>query len=101
MYLTRKKYFLVHERKCDTGNAKKTLGILRRYHDTLVKTFERQYLSFVMRCDTPFLGQYSNYVFTKDKYERVTESSPMFAIDCEMVSKIWRFHKKNSNLFFL
>lgn len=36
----------------------------------------------------PLRGELSNrfkeYVFTKDKYEPVTESSPMFGVDCEM-----------------
>ncbi|XP_039965692.1 uncharacterized protein LOC126763320 [Bactrocera neohumeralis] len=36
----------------------------------------------------PLRGELSNrfkeYVFTKDKYEPVTDSSPMFGVDCEM-----------------
>ncbi|GFR58033.1 REXON_0 protein [Elysia marginata] len=28
--------------------------------------------------------KYRNFVFTKDKYEEVTEKSPLFAVDCEM-----------------
>jgi len=29
-----------------------------------------------------------NYVFTKKTYQPVTENSPLFAVDCEMVSII-------------
>lgn len=29
-----------------------------------------------------------NYVFTKKSYNPATESSPLFAVDCEMVSKM-------------
>ncbi|BFZ17697.1 hypothetical protein BsWGS_20736 [Bradybaena similaris] len=30
------------------------------------------------------IGRYSDFVFTKDKYAKVTANSPMFAVDCEM-----------------
>lgn len=30
-------------------------------------------------------GKYHNFVYTKDCYKKVTASSPMFALDCEMV----------------
>ncbi|KAH9490241.1 RNA exonuclease 5 [Bulinus truncatus] len=29
-------------------------------------------------------GKYKHFVFSKDKYEQVTESSPLYALDCEM-----------------
>ena len=31
-------------------------------------------------------GLYADYVFSKDKYAPVTRSSPMYAVDCEMVT---------------
>ena len=33
----------------------------------------------------PLPGLYADYVFSKEKYAPVTLSSPMFAVDCEMV----------------
>lgn len=35
-----------------------------------------------------FLDDVKDYVFTKNQYTKVTPDSPMFAIDCEMVS-LW------------
>ncbi|GFO38892.1 Cg8368, isoform a [Plakobranchus ocellatus] len=29
-------------------------------------------------------GKYQEFVFSKDRYEKVTENSPMFSVDCEM-----------------
>jgi len=48
-----------------------------------------------------------NYVFTKKMYQPATENSPLFAVDCEMVSTmtlrsvIYAFLFTRSILFFL
>jgi len=42
----------------------------------------------VFICIYDFIEKTKNYLFTKKTYAPVTEKSPLFAVDCEMVSSV-------------